>query len=202
MRRDMLDAGAELRRARLRAGLTLDQVATAVRVGHSTILRNELEVPESRAILLARHAAVVGLRARIRIYPGDGAVRDAGQVALIRRLRERIGPAGRWAFEVPIPLAGDQRALDAVLTVAGGRIGMEFYVRLADCQAQLRAAHLKQRDAGLERMMVVVKATHANRGALREAAPAIADTFPGSTRSVLATLSAGKMPPSNGVIVF
>ena len=202
MRRDMLDAGAELRQARLRAGLTLDQVATAVRVGHSTILRNELDVPGSRALILARHAAAVGLRARIRLYPGDGALRDAGQVALIKRFRERIGQAGRWAFEVPISVPGDQRALDAVLTVDGGRIGMEFYVRLADCQAQLRAAHLKQRDAELDRMMVVVKATHANRRALREAAPAIADTFPGTTRSLLATLTAGEMPATNGVIVF
>jgi len=153
-------------------------------------------------MLLARHAAAVGLRARIRIFPGDGAVRDAGQVALIRRFRERIGDAGRWAFEVPIPRPGDQRALDAVLTVAGGRIGLEFYVRLADCQAQLRAAHLKQRDVELDRMVIVVKATHANRRALREAAPAITDTFPGSTRRLLATLTAGQLPPTNGVILF
>jgi len=153
-------------------------------------------------MLLARHAAAVGLRTRIRLFPGDGALRDAGQVALIRRFRERIGNAGRWAFEVPIPLPGDQRALDAVLAVAGGRIGLEFYVRLADCQAQLRAAHLKQRDADLDRMVIVVKATHANRRALREAARAIADTFPGSMRHLLATLAAGELPPANGVILF
>jgi hypothetical protein len=153
-------------------------------------------------MLLARHAAVVGLRARIRLYPGDGAVRDAGQVALIRRFRERIGPAGQWAFEVPIPRPGDQRALDAVLTVPDGRIGLEFDVRLADCQAQLRAAHLKQRDAELDRMIIVVKATHANRRALRESAPAIADAFPGTTRKLLAALAAGELPSTNGVVLF
>lgn len=153
-------------------------------------------------MLLARHAAAVGLRARIRLYPGDGPLRDAGQVALIRRFRERIGQVGRWAFEVPIPLPGDQRALDAVLTVAGGGIGLEFYTRLADAQAQLRSAHLKQRDAGLDRMIIVVKATHANRRALREAGPAIADTFPATTRRLLAALAAGEMPPTNGVILF
>jgi hypothetical protein len=88
------------------------------------------------------------------------------------------------------------------LAVAGGRIGLEFYVRLADCQAQLRAAHLKQRDAELDRMVIVVKATHANRRALREAAPAIADTFPGSTRRLLAVLAAGEVPTTDGVILF
>lgn len=203
MQRDVREAADELHRARLASGLTIRQVASLIGVGRTTVLRTERgDLPAPRPMLLARHAAAVGLRARIRIYPGDGAVRDAGQVALIRRFRERIGLAGRWAFEVPIPLPGDQRALDAVLTVAAGRIGMEFYVRLADCQAQLRAAHLKQRDAELDRMMVVVKATHANRRALREAAPAIADTFPGTTRSLLATLAAGEMPATNGVIVF
>jgi transcriptional regulator with XRE-family HTH domain len=203
MRRDLEEAANELRQARLRSGLTLEAVAAALDVSPSTILRNELgRTPGLPPMMLARHAAAVGLRARIRLYPGDGAVRDAGQVALIRRFRERIGNAGRWAFEVPIPLPGDQRALDAVLAVAGGRIGLEFYVRLADCQAQLRAAHLKQRDAGLDRMVIVVKATHANRRALREAGPAIADTFPGSTRRLLAVLAAGEVPTTDGVILF
>lgn len=203
MTRDLADAASELHQARLRAGLTARAVGAAVGVSYMTILRNEsATMPGPRPMLLARHAAAVGLRARIRLYPGDGAVRDAGQVALIRRFRERVGNAGRWAFEVPIPLPGDQRALDAVLTVARGRIGLEFYVRLADCQAQLRAAHLKQRDAELDRMVIVVKATRANRRALREAAPAIADAFPGSSRRLLAILAAGELPPSNGVILF
>jgi transcriptional regulator with XRE-family HTH domain len=203
MARDVAEAAAELRNARLRAGLTLRAVGTAAGVSYVTILRNEsATLPGPKPMMLARHAAAVGLRARIRLYPGDGAIRDAGQVALIRSIRERIGNAGRWAFEVPIPLPGDQRALDAVLAVASGRIGLEFYVRLADCQAQLRAAHLKQRDAGLDRLVIVVKATHANRRALREAEPAIADTFPGTTRPLLATLAAGKLPTTNGVILF
>jgi hypothetical protein len=140
--------------------------------------------------------------ARIKLYPEGGAIRDAGQVAMIKRFRERIGDPGRWGFEVPIPLPGDQRALDAVLTLNGGRIGLEFYTRLADAQAQLRSAHLKQRDAGLDRMVIVVKATHANRRALREAESAIAETFPATTRRLLASLAAGVLPPTNGVILF
>jgi transcriptional regulator with XRE-family HTH domain len=161
MQRDVRDAAEELRRARLANGLTIRHVASLIGVGRSTVLRTERGgIPAPRPMMLARHAAAVGLRARIRLYPGDGTVRDAGQVALIRRFRERIGQAGGWAFEVPIPLPGDQRALDAV------------------------------------------KATHANRRALREAAPAIADTFPGRTRSLLATLNTGGLPSTNGVIVF
>lgn len=171
-------------------------------VSPSTVLRNELgRVPGLPPMMLASHAAVVGLRARIKLYPEGEGVRDAGQVALIRRFRERIGDAGQWAFEVPIPRSGDQRALDAVLTLPGGRIGLEFYTRLADGQAQLRAANLKKRDAELERMVVVVKATHANRRALREAGSAVAE-FPGSGRRLLVTLAAGELPATDGVILF
>jgi hypothetical protein len=158
--------------------------------------------PGPRPEILAKHAAAVGLRARIHVYPGDDPIRDAGQLELIRRLRERIGGAGTWSFEVPIPAAHDQRAIDAVLILSHGRVGFEAWVRLVDAQAQLRAAHLKQRDASLERMVVVLKATHANRRALSVAGTAAADVFPGTTRRLLARLSAGSLPETNGIILL
>ena len=109
---------------------------------------------------------------------------------------------GKWEFEVPIPQILDQRAIDAVLTLPAGRIGFEAWVRLADAQAQLRAAHLKQRDAELARMVVVVKATHANRRALVAAGAGAFDAFPGSTRRILSALSAGQIPVANGVVLI
>jgi transcriptional regulator with XRE-family HTH domain len=201
MGRDLDDAASELRQARRRAGLTAQAVASVLGVSHPTVLRNERGYRGMPPILLARHAAVVGLRVRIKLYPEGEAVRDAGQVALIRRFRQEVGEHGKWAFEVPIPRSGDQRALDAVLTVAGGRVGLEFYTRLADVQAQLRAANLKKRDADLDRLVVVVQATRANRRALREAGTALVD-FPGSGRRLLATLAAGDVPATDGVILF
>jgi transcriptional regulator with XRE-family HTH domain len=201
MGRDLDDAASELRQARRRSGLTAQIVASVLGVSHPTVLRNERGYRGMPPILLARHAAVVGLRARIKLYPEGDAVRDAGQVALIRRFRAEVGELGKWAFEVPIPRSGDQRALDAVLTVAGGRIGLEFYTRLADVQAQLRAANLKNRDAELDRLVVVVQATRANRRALREAGSVLAD-FPGSGRRLLTALAAGEVPATDGVILF
>jgi transcriptional regulator with XRE-family HTH domain len=201
MQRDLDEAASELFRARRAAGLTLQTVADALGVAHTTVRRNERGPGGTSFELLARHAAVVGMRARIRLYPDGDALRDAGQIALIRRFRERIGDPGTWAFEEPIPIPGDQRALDAVLTLTAGRIGLEFVTRLADAQAQLRAANLKRRDAALDRMVVVVQATHANRRALREAGTAMAE-FPGSSRRLMATLAAGQMPGTDGVILF
>lgn len=206
MRRDVEEAALELRMARFRAGLTLRRVGQIAQMSFITIHRTErAQQPWPRPEMLARHAAAVGLRARIKLYPGDDPIRDAGQVALIRRLRERVdrgGRVGTWEFEVPIPQALDQRAIDAVLTLPAGRIGFEAWVRLADAQAQLRAAHLKQRDAELARMVVVVTATHANRRALAAAGAGAFDAFPGSTRRILAALSAGQVPDANGVVLL
>jgi hypothetical protein len=170
-------------------------------VSHATVLRNERGYRGVPPTLLAKHAAAVGLRVRIKLYPEGEPIRDAGQVALIRRFREHVGERGRWTFEVPIPLPGDQRALDAVLTLPAGRIGMEFYTRLADVQAQLRTANLKKRDADLDRLVVVIQATRANRRAVREAGSVMAD-FPGSGRRLLTALVAGEMPTADGIIIF
>jgi hypothetical protein len=65
----------------------------------------------------------------------------------------------------------------------------------------LRAANLKKRDAELDRLVVVVLATRANRRALRGAGSVLAN-FPGSGRRLLATLAAGEVPATDGVILF
>jgi transcriptional regulator with XRE-family HTH domain len=203
MAHDLQEVAFELRAARLRSGLTLQEVADAMGVSPSAVFRTEKArtqglPPET----LARHAAALGLRARIRVFPEGDPIRDAGQLALIRQARERLGPHLAWTFEVPIPLPGDRRAFDAVVTATDGRVGLEFFTRLSDAQAQLRAVHLKQRDAGLERSVIVLKATTANRRALRLAGPAIVDLFPGTTRRVLGSLATGRIPETNGVVLL
>jgi transcriptional regulator with XRE-family HTH domain len=201
IRRDLDDAGRELRDARRRAGLTQQVVASAIGVSHQTVLRNERGSSGASIPALARHAAVVGLRVRIRLYPEGEALRDAGQVALIRRFREEVGDVGLWSFEVPIPQSGDQRAFDAVVQLGGGQVGLEFYTRLADAQAQLRAANLKKRDANLGRLVIVVQSTRTNRRALAQAGTVLAD-FPGRSGRLLAALKGGEMPGTDGVILF
>lgn len=201
MKRDLEDVGSDLRAARLAAGLTLRVVAERVGTVASTILNIErANGPGPRPDLLGRYAAAVGMRARIKVYPEGPPIRDAASVALIRAFRERLGLAGRLLVEQPVTLnAGDPRAFDATLDLPGG-CGLEFITRFHDCQAQLRAALLKQRDSGLARLIIVVKATHANRRAVAAAADVIATTFPLGTRAVLSALQASRDPGANGLV--
>src|SRR5215203_5042445 len=89
-RRDRVDAGREIHDARVAAGLSLRAVGRAAGTSASQALRVERAELDSLSLeQIARHAAVVGLDARLRLYPGPDPTRDAGQSAIRDRLRPR-----------------------------------------------------------------------------------------------------------------
>ncbi len=151
---------------------------------------------------LARHAAAVGLHLHARFYPQGGGLRDTAQLDLLRRLHVRIGDRFTWQLEAPLPIPGDQRAFDALLTRNATTIAVEAITRLRDAQAQLRAATTKQRDGQATRLVMLIKASHANRAALATAADLLATTFPLTTRTTLAALTAGDDPGANGIVLL
>jgi len=206
MQRDSRKAGEDLRESRIRSGLTLDEVGTAVGVSPATVLRTERAIgPGPRAEQLARHAEAVGLRARILLYPADDPIHDGPQVRLIRDFRSLIGTALMMDLERPVITSlgsGDRRAFDAVIRLPNRDCGVECYTRFHDCQAQLRAAHLKQRDAALQRLIIVVRATRANRIAIAAASDLLALNYPLGTKAVLAALRAGRDPGANGLVLI
>lgn len=204
MRRDQAEAGDTLRTARLRAGLTLAVVGRASGVSASTILRTEQGVGRGPSLeQLARHADTVGLRARLSLYSAADPIRDAPQVRLIRRFLQASGVADLAELEAPVvPIAGtgDRRAFDALLRFTSMQCAVEAFTRFHDCQAQLRDVMLKQRDARVPRLIVVVAAAHANRRAVGAAKDLAQSNFPVGTREVLASLRRGQPPRGNGLI--
>lgn len=185
-------------------GLGATQAAIGALTGRSAACISRIErglatgVPFDQLVIVA---AAVGLRLHLAAFPDDRAVRDAGQVALLRRFRERIGPAWSWQLEVPMPLAGDRRAVDAVITAGPQRCVVEAIVRLVDLQAQLRAIRLKTRDLGIERVVVVVAATHVNRRVLGGAGDVAALSLPVGGRTALRSLRAGRLPAGDALIL-
>lgn len=202
-RRLQAELVSELREARLARGLRQEDVARVVATSRSQISRVEhasakqLTVPD-----LARHGAAVGLRLHARFYPAGGGLRDAAQLDLLRRFRARIGDRWRWQLEAPIPIPGDLRAFDALLRNGDTTIAVEAITRLRDAQAQLRAATAKQRDGEATRLVMLIKASHANRTALASAADVLATSFPLGTRTILAALAGGDDPGENGIVLL
>jgi hypothetical protein len=144
----------------------------------------------------------VGLKLYLRAYPAGRRLLDGPQLQLLDRFRARIAAAVALRTEVPMPLEGDLRAADCVAALAGITIVIELITRLADFQAQSRAALLKQRDLGADRCLLVIAATRANRAALREADAAVAASFPLRTREVLRALAADADPGANGIVLL
>lgn len=187
------------------AGLTLRTVGRAVGMSYSQVGRVERGVLPSASVgQLARIGAVVGLDVRVRTFPGAGPLRDAAQLSLLDRLRRRLPAVLRLRTEVPVAIAGDQRAWDGVLSGfsdGGAPLRVEAETRIHDAQAQLRKITLKLRDDGAEHVLLVVADTPRNRAAVRLMEAVVGESFPVPARAALAALSAG-LHPGGSALVF
>jgi transcriptional regulator with XRE-family HTH domain len=195
--------GRELRLNRLMGGMTQRQVADALRVSTSEISRRELgRVRTFNLIQIARHAAAVGLKPSVGLWPTVRRPLDRPQLELLGRLRERIGSAWGWTFEAPIPIPGDLRAGDAVIESPQCRCLVEAITRFVDYQAQLRSANLKKRDLGVTRLVMLVSNTRANRNAIHAVGPIVRESFPIGTRQALRVMAEGRDPGGDALVLL
>jgi hypothetical protein len=169
-------------------------------VSQGQISRIERGRATTDLVVLAMFAAVVGLTLRARLFPAGPPVRDVAHARLLARLQRRLPERSRWRSEVPLPLPGDQRGIDAMIVEPGINAGFELEVRLLDAQAVSRRASLKQRDAGLACMVLVLADTAANRAAVAAADATLRAVFPLDGRSVLQSLRTGRAPPAGGIL--
>jgi hypothetical protein len=161
-----------------------------------------LELPSVTIEQLALACAAVGLQLSVRAFPADDPARDAGHLRLLSRFRMRLPPGLAWHTEVPMPIAGDPRALDGMVLLGERRLGVEAETRLGDVQAIDRRVSLKKRDAHLDRMILLVADTRTNRDVLRRHREALRGTYPLDAKDVLAALARGEVPAGDGVVVL
>jgi hypothetical protein len=115
-----------------------------------------------------------------------------------------LHPVLQWRTEVPIPIVGDLRAWDAVVSrpAAPWRLRIEAETRLADAQALERRLTLKMRDDPKGGVLLLLSDTRINRDALRALRGGLRDLFPHDTRTLLAALRRGREPPGNGIVIL
>jgi transcriptional regulator with XRE-family HTH domain len=198
-----METGRELRVARITAGLTQRQVAA--RVGRSASWVCRVERGRARAgslVELVRLGAAVGLKLYVKAYPGGRRPLDAGQLALLASFNARLHPTWSRRLEVVVPIEGDLRAADEVIRTDACSCSVEAVTRLADLQRQTRSGRAKQRDLKADRLILVVKGSHANRRLLRAAGRIVEDAFPISTREALRALGAGHDPGGDCLVVL
>jgi transcriptional regulator with XRE-family HTH domain len=203
---DRLRIGHELRVARHILGRSQGSIAGASSVSAPQLSRIERGThPNVTVDQLARIGAAVGLDVRVRAYPGPDPLLEAGQIALLTRLRGRIAPHLGFRNEVPLPIQGDQRAWDAMIEGLSGVasvLPVDAESRLVDGQAQIRRIQLKLRDSGLEHVLVVLADTKRNREALAVGASTILPAFPIQPRRAMAALAAGEHPGGSALVLL
>jgi transcriptional regulator with XRE-family HTH domain len=194
---------AEAREARLSGNLSQTEVGGAIGVSRSQYgLIERGGHPNVPFIVVAEILSVLGLELAARAYPAGGGLRDAAQLALLARFRERVATSFTWRTEVVIPIEGDLRAWDAALTRPGLRIGIDAETRLRDVQAVDRRVALKLRDSAFDRAVLLVAATKTNRRLLHDAGDALVANYPVRTREGLAALAAGADPGGNCLVML
>jgi len=200
-------AGREFHATRSNAGLAQSVVALAAGLSQSEYGRVERGVsPEVSLRTIARIAAALGLDVSLRFYPTADAVRDAGHVKLIGRLAERCHRSLRIATEVPFPRPGDLRAWDAVISGHGAhgrwRCAIEAETRPTDVQALERKLALKQRDGGVDGLILLLSDTRHNRAFVDGSTASLRGRFPVDGRRVLELLGAGVDPGGNAIVLL
>jgi transcriptional regulator with XRE-family HTH domain len=190
--------------ARLSHGLSQEVVARAARTSRSQVGRVERGEAQRVSVWeIARLLAVVGLELSARAYPKGAPIRDCGQLALLARFRATLAPSARTRSEVPLPVSGDLRAWDLVLSIASGQIAVEAETRPRDVQPLLRRVELKLRDdPEITRVALLLADTRHNRTLLREHGPILRVDFPLPGQQFLGALHEGRIPESNGIVLL
>jgi transcriptional regulator with XRE-family HTH domain len=200
-RRLLSDLGAELRNSRRSAGLSLGVVAAAGEVSPSELSRIERGLASWLDILVAaRLCSIVGLDLAVRAYPGGEPLRDAAHARLTAAFRARLGAALRVRTEVPVGDRLDQRAWDQTIIDSDGIAAVEIETRLTDAQALARRTTLKSRDSGIDRVILVLADTRANRQAAAAAEQVLRPVFPLDSSTVLTALGKGRLPSLGGIV--
>jgi hypothetical protein len=172
-------------------------------MGYSTLGRIERGALAGVSVEQVALACVgVGLEPTFRAYPRGDPPRDAGHLRLLARFRARLAGGAPWQTEVPMPIPGDLRALDARTSFDDLLIGIEAETQLGDVQAIARRVLLKERDSGVDVMVLLVADTRTNRSVLAMHRDMVRGAFPLDTREVLASLTQGRAPTANGIVII
>jgi transcriptional regulator with XRE-family HTH domain len=195
--------GGEIRSARTARDLSQRTLARATGIAQSRVSLIERGLlPSVDADELVILSVAVGLDLSVRAYPGGSPIRDAAHATLLSEFRAQLPPSVGWRAEVPLPLRGDRRAWDAVADLGRLEVGIEAETRIRDVQELQRRIALKKRDAAIERVVLVVRGSRANRATLRAFGSQLGTTFPVSSEVALAALQVGRDPGGDAIVAL
>jgi transcriptional regulator with XRE-family HTH domain len=198
---------AELRDARLTAGLSQSAVAHELGLAQANLWRLEAgQVSEVTLVRLSELASVLGLEVSVGLHPIGDPIRDKGQLACAQRFNLILSDRWRATDETLLPGAGEQRAWDKLLRLVGETtrclVGADIESRVWDVQALVRRTRLRERDGRVDHILLVLADTAHNRRVVDELRAALGPDYATSPRAILRALREGRPLAGSGVVLI
>ena len=153
-------------------------------------------------VALAEMASLLGYDISAALHALGDPIRDRGHQELLKRFRATLAATIRVAAEAPLPNLGDRRSWDLLLRCATQLIGVEAETRIRDIQLLVRRIRERERDGGVDEIVLVLSESVVNRRLLPELLEALGARFTTPPRALLKALRAGKPLPGSGVILL
>jgi transcriptional regulator with XRE-family HTH domain len=193
---------SELRQERQTANLS--QRAVAAELGWQQSALNRLERFDFKNVPLVRLveiAAVLGLDVSISLHRVGDALHDGASQGLIGRFLRVVSANYRVTREALLP-SGGQRSWDVLLRLGALLVGVELVTRVRDVQALVRLIRLRERDGGVDHVLLVLSDSVHNRALLEQLTAALGPRFMTPPRQILDALRAGRPVPGSGVLLM
>lgn len=189
-----------------RESLNISQRTLAADLGcsQSEVWRLEhlVRVNDVSLVRMCELASLLGLELGASLHLIGDPVRDKGHVALLSRLCALLADAFRVMYEAPLPLPGDRRSWDLLLRHPEQLIGIEAETRIRDMQYLVRHVRERERDGGVDEIVLLLAESTANRRMLSSLREMLGDRFATPPRGILAALRSGSRVPGSGVVLL
>lgn len=197
----------ELRDARVAAGVSQRTLANELGVSQATVWRTEdSDSPDVTLMRLSEMASVLGYELSVGLHPIGDPVRDKAQLAIGRRFQALVSDAWRVTDETLLPGAGERRAWDKLLRLVGAGkrhlVGVDIESRVWDVQALVRRTRARERDGGVDAILIVLSDSATNRRIVETLRQALGAPYQTSPRALLTALRKGEPLRASGVILI
>ena len=196
----------ELRTRRQDLGVSQPQLARALGYSQSRLWRLESKRVDATFVEVSEIASLLGLELAVNLYELGDPIRDKGQQALGRRFDVIPAPVWRSTVETLLPNPGDQRSWDRLLrlTTSPTRhlVGADLETRIRDIQALVRRTRARERDGGVDAILLVLSDSSTNRSLVGQLRGALGPAYASAPRATLAALRNGEPLPGSGVILI
>lgn len=194
----------ELVQTRQSASISQRALAALLGCSQSEISRLEhlVKVDNVSFVQVSEVAALLGLELGAGLHAAGEPIRDKGHQALIGRLRVLLSTAFKVLAEVPLPTPGDRRSWDMLLRLPAQLIGVEAETRIRDMQRLVRHVHQRERDGGVDAIILLLADSRTNRDLVDELREALGPGYAVPPRLLFKALRSGQPISGSGVILL